>query len=120
MAMGSGDAADAWQTLGGALGLEKATIGQKVGGAGGAPVFAGTVEMEENAKDHHGLLVRLEQPAPGFASLGAVNCGGMVMAMITFYLYGDRAAAAAQRDTQPWQEWLSKLFPQAEAAGGGA
>jgi uncharacterized protein YndB with AHSA1/START domain len=120
MAMGSGDAMDAWKKLAGALGLEKATVGQKVGGAGGAPVFAGTVEMEENAKDHHGLLVRLEQPAPGLASLGAVNCSGMVMAMITFYLYGDRAHAAAQRDTQPWQEWLAKLFPQAEAAGTGA
>ena len=119
MGTSAGSAADTWKKLSGALGLAGAAVGQTVTGSRGAPPFAGTVELAESAKDHHSVMVRLEQPAPGVVSIGGFDCGGMVMAMISFYLYGDRAPAAAERDARLWQEWMSKLFPQAEAASSG-
>ncbi len=120
MGTSAGSAADAWKKLSGALGIAGAAAGQTVTGSGGAPPFAGTVELAEAVKDHHTVMVRLEQPAPGVASIGGFDCGGMVMAMVSFYLYGERAPAAAERDARPWQEWMSNLFPQAEAANSGS
>ena len=42
--------------------------------------------------------------------LGAYDWGGKVHVAISFYLYGDRAAAAV-RDEPLWQEWVKELFP---------
>jgi uncharacterized protein YndB with AHSA1/START domain len=119
MGMG-GSLEEAWKKLSEALGLAGVAVGQKVSAGSGAPALAGTVEQRDDVKDQHSVVIRLEQPAPGFASLGAFSCGGMVMCMVSFYLYGDGAPAAAARDAKPWQEWISKLFPQAEGAGGSA
>lgn len=108
---------DAWKKMSAALGLEKAAVGRRLTSAAGAPPFAGTVEHTAEAKDQHTVLVRLEQPAPGTVLLGTYDCG-MVMAMVCFYLYGDAAAAVAKREEPLWQEWISRHFPAASAAGG--
>ena len=54
---------------------------------------------------------RLEAPAPGFAILNTCGMGPQVMAMITFYLYGEQGAAAAARDEEWWQAWMKQQFP---------
>jgi hypothetical protein len=57
------------------------------------------------------LQVHLEAPAPGVLALGAHNCGGPAMAMITFYLYGNDADSVVRRDAAKWQEWMGEHFP---------
>jgi hypothetical protein len=36
--------------------------------------------------------------------------------VISFYLYGDRAAAAAARDEPLWHAWMNERFPMAADA----
>ncbi len=100
----------AWEALIGSLGLTEAAAGQRRNSSAGVPSFAGLVEDVSEALHHHTMTLRLEQPAPGVASFGAFACGGPVMLAMTFYLYGDRAAAAAAQHEPSWQAWMSKLF----------
>jgi len=115
--MAGGQETEAWKTISDALGVASAAVGQRWTARGGTPPLAGVVERLEEGKDHHDFLVRLEQPAPGVVSIGSFDCGGTVMAMVSFYLYGERAAAVAQRDAPLWQAWIGKHFPAAPEAG---
>ena len=116
----SGPVAEGWQELTGALGLTGALVGQKRSAPAAAPPFSGTVECVTEEKGMHSLLLRLEEPAPGFVSIGAFDCGGMVMASVSFYLYGERGAAAAAREQSRWDEWMKQQFPAAGEAGNAA
>jgi len=119
MGMAAGSEPEAWKKLAGSLGLgAMPTAGQEVTVAGASPRFSGVVEHASEAKDHHNFVVRVKEPAPGVVSIGSFDCSGMVMAMISFYLYGDAAAAAAKRDEPLWQAWMSKHFPAASEATG--
>jgi hypothetical protein len=44
------------------------------------------------------------------AALGAVNFGGQSMVTLSFYLYGDQAAATVARETPLWQAWIEERF----------
>jgi uncharacterized protein YndB with AHSA1/START domain len=118
--MAGGTEPDAWKKVADGLGIKSPAVGQRWAAGGDVPAAAGVVEQFSEVKDHHDLLVRLEQPAPGFVWINAFDCGGSVMASLTFYLYGDAAVEAAKRDEPLWRAWMSKQFPQAEAAGGSA
>jgi uncharacterized protein YndB with AHSA1/START domain len=118
--MAEGTEPEAWKKISDGLGVKGLAVGERWGGGVGVPPVAGAVERVSEAKDHHDLLVRLEQPAPGVAWIGSFNCGGSVMASVTFYLYGDAAATVAQRDEPLWRGWISKQFPAASAATTGA
>lgn len=120
MAMVASSEAEAWQKMSVALGLVGAAVGKRLAAPAGAPPFAGTVEHAAEGNEQHMVLARLEQPAPGVVSLGTFACGGMVMASVSFYLYGDAAAAAAKREGPRWQEWLAGHFPQPQAEAGAA
>jgi uncharacterized protein YndB with AHSA1/START domain len=77
----------------------------------------GTVEMMRDP-EHAVKLVALDAPAPGFAVLNTCPMGSQVMTGISFYLYGEQAAAAAARDEARWQAWMKEQFPPAvEEAG---
>lgn len=111
----AGTEAGAWETATSALGLRAVNIGQRWSAPAGAPAFAGVVEhYTENPYD---ALVRLDSPGPGVAALGAFNCGGSSMVAMGFYLYGDRAAAIASRETPNWEAWFQKRFPAPAQAG---
>jgi len=101
----------AWETLVGSLGLAGAAAGQRRNSPAGVPPFVGMVEAVPETPEHHSMILRLDQPAPGIASLGAYACGGPVMVAMTFYLYGDRAAAAVAQHEPAWQKWMSEQFP---------
>ncbi len=116
----AGPETDAWKKLADALGIAAAREGQRIAAPTGPPAFSGVVEKVDAANKQHIVLLRLEQPAPGVVSVGSFNCGGMVMACVSFYLYGEGAAPVAKREAPLWQAWLGKLFPQAEAAAPGA
>jgi uncharacterized protein YndB with AHSA1/START domain len=110
MSFTAGTPADAWSALAGPLGLSGVRAGQRNGKrAPGVPPFAGVVESANESG--HALVVRLEEPAPGVALVGAHDCGG-VLASMSLYLFGPGASAAAKRDEPAWRTWLNQLFPQ--------
>src|SRR5262249_3932671 len=100
---------ETWSQLAQPFGLAAARLGARVRSGGGAPPLTGTVERVNEGSDGRGATVKLSEPAPGLAVLGAYNCGA-VMAMVSVYLYGPKAAAAAQRDQAAWQAWLESRF----------
>ena len=106
-----GPASKAWEVLTGSLGLADATLGQRRNTPASAPTLAGLVERTGERGHPHQLLLRLDEPAPGIAHLFALSMGGQVFISIRFYLYGDRAPAAALRDEPLWHAWMNERFP---------
>jgi uncharacterized protein YndB with AHSA1/START domain len=103
--------AKAWEKAGGDLGLLKVAQGQKWSTPDGFPRMTGVVDALGKGRHCNTLLLRLDTPAPGSAYMGAFTCGGMVMVCMSFYLYGDKAKAAVERDESAWQTWMGERFP---------
>jgi uncharacterized protein YndB with AHSA1/START domain len=99
----------AWDTLTAELGLNGVSAGQRWAAPAGVPALGGVVEHVSQSPCT--ALLRLDKPGPGTAALGAVDCGGPVMATFSFYLYGDQAAGTVARETPLWQAWIQKRFP---------
>lgn len=111
-----GSEPEAWDELSGALGLEGASPGERRQAAGsGVPPLTGVVEKAGDGNNPHQAILRLDEPAPGVAIVGAYTWGGHVHVAISFYLFGDRAAAAMARDEPRWRAWMSERFPPAAA-----
>lgn len=107
---------EVWAVLTEALGLSGATQGERRQAPASAPPLAGVVEGRGGGKHEYQLLLRLDEPAPGLALLGAYAWGGKTHAAISLYLFGDRAAAVAARDEPLWQSWMNERFPSMSAA----
>jgi hypothetical protein len=114
-AMPPGSPEEAWETLVGTLGLSGVAAGHHWTASPGNPSLSGVLEPGDQYPLH--AMIRLDKPCPGIADFGAANCSGMVMATISFYLYGDQAAAVAEREKPQWQAWVDKLFPAPADAG---
>jgi uncharacterized protein YndB with AHSA1/START domain len=112
-------ASAAWEALTTALGLESVVEGQRVSASGGATPLAGTVAQAGRGEGDYAFLLRLEEPAPGIASLFALPMGGQVFLVIDFFFYGGGAAAAAAQAEPLWSRWMNERFPMA-AGGSGA
>ena len=109
LAPAAGTEAEAWDTLTAALGLKGVSAGQRWTAPASVPALGGVVEHVTQTPSS--ALLRLDKPGPGTAALGAVNCGGPIMVTLSFYLYGDQAAATAARETPLWQAWIQERFP---------
>lgn len=94
---------EVWSALAGTLGLAAAQEGEPCRVVDGFPPLSGVVELREATQ----MLVRLEQPAPGFATLGV--CAPYLS--LGLYLYGDEAVATLERDKPRWQAWMQQQFP---------
>jgi len=118
MAVAQGSEAEAWKTVTGPLALAGVKEGQVWKAPSGVPPLGGTVEGVSE-KDHmRNVLMRLDAPTPGVASLGAFTYGGTIQVILSLYLYGDRSAAAVTRDQPLWQKWMSERFPAETPASG--
>lgn len=107
----------AWEELTGALGLTGAAEGERRTAPGsGVPPLAGVIERKGAGRHIHELILRLEEPAPGFAVIGAYTWDGKVQAAINFYLFGGRASAVVARDEPLWKAWMAERFAAAGAA----
>lgn len=102
-------ASQAWTDFTSALGLAGAAKGQRVRARDVAPPLAGTVDDAMN--EERLLRIRLDEPVPGIAHLFAMPMDGQVCLSLRLYLYGDRAAAIAERDEPAWQAWMAQHFP---------
>ncbi|HEV2853678.1 MAG TPA: SRPBCC domain-containing protein [Thermoanaerobaculia bacterium] len=108
-----------WKAFNTGLGFpEDAVPGQRLTATAGAPPLAGLVDSTGDEKHPHVLFLRLDEPAPGVASLGAHSMGPQTYLMLSFYLYGDGAAAIAARDEPVWQEWIKKHLTTDKEADG--
>lgn len=108
----SGTAEDAWSALAGGLGLPETRKGERLTAtAPGAPALGGLVEWVRDREDQRGAVLRIEEPAPGFALLGAFAWGGSAHASVSLYLYGEEGAAAVDRAADTWQAWMTARFP---------
>lgn len=109
MAPVAGTPADAWATLSAALGFSVVGVGQSWAVPAGVPAMGGVVEHVNQSPP--GALLRLDQPGPGTAALFTMDLGESVMAVLSFYLYGDQAAATVARERPLWQAWIQERFP---------
>ena len=109
MAPVAGTAGQAWATLTAGLGLNGASAGRGWTAPAGVPALGGVVE--DITDSPYGALLRLDQPGPGTGAVGTIEFGDAVMATLTFYLYGDQAAATVARETPRWQAWIQERFP---------
>lgn len=115
MAPVPGTAAEAWEALTAALGLNGVSVGQRWAAPAGAPALGGVVENV--GESPYGALLRLDQPGPGTAALGTIEFGDAVFATMSFYLYGDQAAGTVARVTPLWQAWLQERLPMPTEPG---
>lgn len=107
----TGTVDEAWSALTGAFGLPEPREGARVRAAAGPPALSGVVEWAKDEAGQRGVVVRTEEPAPGFALLGAFAWGGLSHTTLTLYLYGEEGEAAAGRATDPWRAWMAEHFP---------
>jgi uncharacterized protein YndB with AHSA1/START domain len=114
VAPAAGTTAEAWDTLADALGLKGIGAGQHAASPAGVPALSGVVEHV--SQKPYNALVRLDTPGPGTAAFGAVNFSGQTMVTLSFYMYGDQAAATVARETPIWQAWIDERFPAASEA----
>jgi uncharacterized protein YndB with AHSA1/START domain len=106
----SAPATNAWKNLVEPLGLADAVEQQRVTAPSETPPFDGVVE-QAGPQEHPALILRLDQPAPGFAHLFALPMGAMTFLSVRLYLFGDDAASTAKREEFRWRSWLEKRFP---------
>jgi hypothetical protein len=111
----AGTEAEAWEALTTAVGVKGVSVGQHWTSPAGVPAFGGVAEYVSQSP--YDALLRVDQPGPGVAALGAFNCGGPIMVALNFYLYGDQAAGTIARETPLWDAWFQKHFPMPTEPG---
>jgi hypothetical protein len=105
-----GSEARAWMELRAALGLTDVAVGERgMVGEAGAPVAAGLVEWASDAPPH--LLLRIEEPAPGYVMVGVFSHDGQVHTSLDLRLFGDGAQEIAAREEPRWRAWMEAHFP---------
>jgi hypothetical protein len=115
MAQTSGSEAQAYAKMAKGLGMESAAPGKRIAtSAPGAPAFAGVVESSGATK----LILRVDKPTPGLVVVAASECAGAVQCNLLAYLYGDHAAAVAEREKSKWNVWLQQCFSATAAPSG--
>jgi uncharacterized protein YndB with AHSA1/START domain len=115
MAPAAGTVAEVWATMTAALGLNGVGAGQGWAVPAGVPALGGVVESVGQSPP--GALLRLDKPVPGTAALYTMKLGESVMAVLSFYLYGDQAAGTVARETPLWQAWIQERFPMPTEPG---
>lgn len=109
MAPAAGTEAEAWHALTAPLGLAGASVGQRWTAPPGVPACSGVVEYV--SQKPYDTLLRVDQPGPGVAALGTIDCGGPILVAVNFYLYGDHAAETVARESPRWEAWVRERFP---------
>jgi hypothetical protein len=107
----------AWAAMADALGLDGAAVGQRVRVLipGASPV-AGVVDWVADGEHHDGVMLNIDEPAPGTALLFANTWRDQVFTNLHAHLYGDEAAAVAARETPAWRAWMEERFPAGASA----
>jgi uncharacterized protein YndB with AHSA1/START domain len=93
----------AWEALKGSLGLAEAAEGERVSAdEPGAPALTGIVTRTFDASHHRGLMLRIDDPAPGMGLVFGFAYRGEVYAAVQTYLFGADAPTIAAREQAAW------------------
>lgn len=103
----------AWAQLGDAFGLANAQVGERRETAPGAPRLSGVVDRVAG----HEVILRLDEPAPGAALIGAFTWEGRVLITLHLFLYGEQAAAVVAGEEAAWWRWMEERYPVAAPGG---
>ncbi len=114
MATWAGPRDATWVAFTGALGIPSApAIGDHIEvKASDAPSLAGTVVDVAAWR----IVLVLDEPSPGTAFIASEGSGDRVEVSIWSYLYGADGAAAVERDTSLWRQWLTKRAVSSDLA----
>ncbi|MGE2722633.1 SRPBCC family protein [Mycolicibacterium celeriflavum] len=110
MAVHEGDEAQAWARLTGALNLSGANVGERRESPAEAPRLAGVVERVHQDNRVRDLMMRIDEPAQGIATLGTCTVAGQASAMASIFFYGDEAERVAAAEQDKWSSWLRGLL----------
>ncbi|MEO3758889.1 SRPBCC domain-containing protein [Mycobacterium sp. B14F4] len=110
MAGHDGGDLQAWTTLTDALDLAGANVGERRETPPGAPRLAGVVHRIHQDGNLRELTMRIDEPAPGIAIVGACMMGDQASGMISIYFYGEDAAETAAAHRSKWTSWLRGLL----------
>jgi bile acid:Na+ symporter, BASS family len=110
----TGSLDEAWVAAVEALGWRGAEPGGRLrASAPGGPELAGIVEHAGT----HELVLRLEQPAPGYALIAAYDGGERPLVNVHVWLYGPDADELAVREQAAWEAWVKERFPRPAVTG---
>ena len=110
--------AAAWAEMAEALGLSGAAVGERVEvTVPGASPLSGRVEWLADGRHHDGLMLRIDQPAPGTALIFANSWRDTVHTNFQAHLFGGEAAGVAAREEPAWRAWMEERFPVAVGSG---
>jgi uncharacterized protein YndB with AHSA1/START domain len=96
---------------GAAAGPQDRAWGELTAALADAPTLTGATERELDSAHHHGRLMRIDEPGPGFALVIVYTYRERVHTTVHLYLYGADAAAIAARETPRWRAWMEERFP---------
>ncbi len=103
----------AWNALSGALGVAGAVVGERRTAAGpGVPSLAGIVELARDAPPQ--ILLRIDEPASGYALVGVFTHDGHVHTILDLRLFGHGAGEIAAREEPLWRAWMDARFSSAQ------
>jgi uncharacterized protein YndB with AHSA1/START domain len=105
------DGITAWKALIGSLGLTEIHAGESVRTSEAPEPLTATVERVHQDRTQRYLLMRLEGPTPGAASVGTYAWEGKANISVTLFFYGPGAADAAASSEPRWKAWLRERFP---------
>lgn len=100
----------AWSKMTTALNLGAANVGDRVEISGDAPRLAGRVERIHQDGISREVMMRIDQPSPGIAVVGACTVGDEGRVMASIYLYGPDATDVAAAEQPKWTAWLRGLL----------
>ncbi len=108
-----GSVEEGWAELAGALGLAHADVGSEVNTSdSGAPEISGVVEGIAEGKWQRFIQLRIDEPAPGLASVAIYGQAASTTVQACFYR--DEGAQVAAREEPAWRDWMQAQFPADE------
>ena len=110
---GRGSADKVWASTLDALGWSGTRAGTRVSAPDGS-ALAGTVE---HAGDHE-LVLRLDEPAPGYALVAAFDGGDRALVCVHAWLHGAEAHDLAAREDAAWERWMRERVTNGDADSG--
>lgn len=109
----TGDAEiEVWKRLIGKLDLAAANVGEERTTPQHPEKLVGVVKCVHQDDKQRYIVLRLNEPAPGVAVVGAYRFGNDTNASIGIYFYGDDATRRVATSEPRWRNWLGETFVQ--------
>ncbi len=110
MASVDGDQLASWQRLMKGLDLVGASFGERRTTPSQPERLSGMIEHVLQNSKIRVVMMRLDEPGPGVAMIGAHDAGGRTNLSMCVFCYGDDAAARAAASESKWRAWLAQTF----------